>query len=56
MKPILKQPEPQAFLDESLSQEDMARFVSGYLRQNPGGRHGEFWTTIRYLFGGYVTA
>ena len=29
---------------------------SGYLEKEANGRHGEFWTTIRYLFGDYVSA
>ena len=46
----------EPFLDEALSQKDMQQFVSGYLHKNDEGRFGEFWTTIRYLFGGYVLA
>lgn len=46
----------EPFLDETLSEADMRRFVSGYLQQDSDGRYGEFWTTIRYLFGGYAAA
>ena len=28
--------------------------MSGYLKQDAQGRYGEFWTTIRYLFQGYI--
>jgi uncharacterized protein (TIGR02646 family) len=46
----------EPFLDEGLSYEDMQQFVRGYLRQDNNGFFGEFWTTINYLFGGYVVA
>lgn len=42
----------EPFLDDSLSNEDIQAFVSGYLHRDTSGRFGEFWTTIRYLFGG----
>jgi len=42
----------EPFLDDSLNQDDVNRFVSGYLQRDSGGMYGEFWTTIRYLFGG----
>ena len=41
----------EPFLDESLSQDEATRFVSGYLQLDSRGMYGEFWTTIRYLFG-----
>ncbi len=46
----------EPFLDEGLSPEEVRAFVSGYLNKDPSGRFGEFWTTIRYLFGGFVVA
>ena len=46
----------EPFLDEELSREDMQQFVTGYLGKDTEGRFGEFWTTIHYLFGGYVVA
>ena len=46
----------EPFLDEGLSHEEMQVFVSGYLAIDTTGHFGEFWTTIRYLFGGYVAA
>ena len=46
----------EPFLDEGLSREDMQQFVTGYLGMDTEGRFGEFWTTIHYLFGGYVIA
>jgi len=46
----------EPFLDESLSETDMRRFVSGYLNLDADGRYGEFWTAIRYLFGSYASA
>lgn len=42
----------EPFLDDSLNQDDVNRFVSGYLQRHSSGMYGEFWTTIRYLFGG----
>jgi len=44
----------EPFLDESLSEQDLQDFVSGYLERDVSGYFGEFWTTIRYLFGGVV--
>lgn len=46
----------EPFLDESLSPEEMQQFVTGYLRKDDQGCFGEFWTTINYLFKGYITA
>jgi uncharacterized protein (TIGR02646 family) len=46
----------EPFLEESLSADELQQFVSGYLRQDNSGRFGEFWTTIRYLFGEAVVA
>jgi uncharacterized protein (TIGR02646 family) len=40
----------EPFLDPQLSPEDVARFAHGYLRLDPDGMFGEFFTTIRYLF------
>jgi len=44
----------EPFLDDQMSEDDMRAFVSGYLKKDAQGRYGEFWTTIRYLFRGYV--
>ncbi len=46
----------EPFLDEELTPEEIQSFVSGYLARDASGRFGEFWTTIRYLFGGFVVA
>lgn len=46
----------EPFLEDGLSPQEMQAFVSGYLNKDASGRFGEFWTTIRYLFGGYVLA
>lgn len=46
----------EPFLDDQMSEDDMRAFVSGYLQKDAQGRYGEFWTTIRYLFRGYVAA
>ena len=46
----------EPFLDDGLSHQEMQAFVTGYLNRDASGQFGEFWTTIRYLFGGYVLA
>ena len=46
----------EPFLDEDLSGDEMAIFVSDYLSRDTAGQFSAFWTTIRYLFGGYVRA
>lgn len=40
--------------DEEIVLEDMQALVKGYLQPSEDGKFSEFWTTIRYLFGGYV--
>lgn len=45
----------EPFLDDGLSGDEMADFVSGYLRRDTAGHFGAFWTTIHYLFGEYVS-
>lgn len=44
------------FLEENLTQDELRRFISGYLSPGDDGRFGEFWTTIKYLFGDFVAA
>ncbi len=44
----------EPFLDDILSSKKVQAFVTGYLTKDTLGRFGEFWTTIRYLFGGIV--
>ncbi len=44
----------EPFLDEDLTTEEIQSFVSGYLAKDTSGRFGEFWTTIHYLFGGFI--
>ncbi|NLL84099.1 MAG: TIGR02646 family protein [Lentisphaerae bacterium] len=40
------------FLDATLSDSEFYDFVAGYLRTDPkSGYFGEFWTTIKWLFG-----
>jgi uncharacterized protein (TIGR02646 family) len=39
------------FLDADLSEADLKAFVKGYLAKSGTGALGEFWTTVRYLFG-----
>jgi len=41
----------EPFLDEMLSPLELQAFVSGYLSRDDQGKYGEFWTTIRQLFG-----
>ena len=45
----------EPFLDDALSVEDVRQFVDGYLQKDSQGQYGEFWTTIKYLFGADVT-
>ncbi len=40
----------EPFLDEDLDPDDVARFVSGYLKKDAQGKFSEFWTTINCLF------
>lgn len=44
----------EPFLDEGISDGELEKFVTGYLKQDSSGRYGEFWTTIRYLFEDYI--
>jgi len=44
------------FLEASLREEELRRFVTAYLHSDENGLYGEFWTTIHCLFGGYATA
>jgi uncharacterized protein (TIGR02646 family) len=46
----------EPFLDDSLTHDELSRFVSGYLTMGADGRFSEFWTTIKYLFGDYAAA
>lgn len=46
----------EPFLDATLSADDLQQFVTGYLHRDSLGRFGDFWTTIRYLFGEAVFA
>ncbi len=41
----------EPFLEESLSNEELKTFVSGYLQKNNAGQFGEFHTTVKFLFG-----
>jgi len=41
----------EPFLDDTLTEEEIQQFVDGYLQKDGNGFYGEFWTTIRYLFG-----
>jgi uncharacterized protein (TIGR02646 family) len=43
------------FADATLSDDEFRDFVTGYLGLNHAGMFGEFWTTIRHLFGAHVT-
>lgn len=40
----------EPFIDGSLSEVELQRFVDGYLQQDASGQFGEFWSTIRFLF------
>lgn len=45
----------EPFIDAELSTADMRRFVSGYLKTDSNGHFSEFYTTIRQLFGHYLS-
>lgn len=45
----------EPFLVDSLSEEEIKQFVTGYLQKDDNGQYGEFFTTIQHLFRGYVT-
>jgi uncharacterized protein (TIGR02646 family) len=40
------------FLDDGLTDEELRRFITGYLLKGQDGRFNPFWTTIRHVFGG----
>jgi uncharacterized protein (TIGR02646 family) len=44
----------EPFLDDSLSEKEIGKFVTGYLQKDDNGQYGEFFTTIQYLFRDYV--
>lgn len=44
----------EPFADGSLSEADLRDFVAGYLGRDHAGMFGEFFTTIRHLFGACV--
>jgi len=46
----------EPFLDEELAEDELQNFVRGYLEKDKEGQFGEFWTTIRYLFGDRLVA
>jgi uncharacterized protein (TIGR02646 family) len=44
------------FVDETLDEAEFKSFVTGYLARDASGSFGEFWTTIRHLFGAHATS
>jgi len=44
------------FLDETFSTEEVRTLIMAHLAKDSSGRYGEFWSTIRYLFGGLLAA
>lgn len=44
------------FLDEKLSTEEVKMLVMAHLAKDSAGKYGEFWSAIRYLFGGLLAA
>lgn len=44
------------FLDDELSDEELSKFVQGYLLKDADGYFSPFWTAIHGLFGGAVEA
>lgn len=45
----------EPFLEDTLNEDELRRFVSGYLEKDENNLYGEFWSTIHYLFGDYVS-
>jgi uncharacterized protein (TIGR02646 family) len=41
----------EVFLDDELTEEEFKKFVDDYLQKDNQGMFGEFWTTIKQLFG-----
>jgi uncharacterized protein (TIGR02646 family) len=52
---VLRASAIEPFLEETLNEDEMRRFVSGYLERDGNGLYGEFWSTIRYLFRDYAS-
>lgn len=46
----------EPFLEESLSIDQMLAFFADYLNRDASGHFNVFWTTIRYLHGGFIAA
>ncbi len=46
----------EPFLDDNLKTEDLRKFVTGYLDRDDAGKFGQFHTTIKYLFGNFITS
>jgi len=44
----------EPFLDPAIDDDEMRKFVVGYLAIDGSGYYNAFWTTIRYLFGSYA--
>jgi uncharacterized protein (TIGR02646 family) len=42
----------EAFLDENMPHDEFENLVADHLSKDSAGRFGEFWTMIRYQFGG----
>ncbi|MGJ0320172.1 retron system putative HNH endonuclease [Aliarcobacter cryaerophilus] len=41
----------EAFLDDSLNEDEMKTFIKSHLQRDSSGKFGEFHTTIKYIFG-----
>jgi len=44
----------EPFIDETLDEQELKMFITGYLEKDPQGMSGEFYMTIKCLFGEYT--
>lgn len=44
----------EPFLNPNLDDQELRTFISDYLEKNSQGEYGEFWTTIKCLFGDFL--
>jgi len=44
----------EPFLDDILTEDELKIFVTEYLKPDPTGSLGEFYNTIKLLFGAYI--
>ena len=50
----LREKAMEPFLDETLSEQELKQFVTGYLQKNTQGMYGEFCMAIKDVFSDYI--